>query len=139
VRELLITGGTLAGALILVAAAVFGANDAGLFVPPPEALAEDFARALGKGRYDVAHRYMSSETRAHETAGGLRAGFETARARLGAFEDVRASALHSETDHASAVAEIRGSRANTRLTVVLKREHGLWTVQHWEAAGETPR
>lgn len=136
-RELLITAGTLAGALLLVAVAVFGAKDGALFVPPPEALAEHFARALGKGRYEVAHRYLASETRAHESADGLQARFGAARAQLGAFEDVRASTLRSETDHASAVADIRGSGSNTRVTVVLTRENGLWTVQHWQVAGET--
>jgi hypothetical protein len=71
VREILITAGTAAGALAIVAVVVFGARDGELFVPPPEALAETFARALGKARYDVAHRYLSSDTRTHQSAGDL--------------------------------------------------------------------
>lgn len=138
-REILITLGSVAAALIIVGVIVFGARDGALFVPPPEAVAENFGRALASGRYGVARRYLSGEQRRQQSAGDLETRFGPWKVRMGAVDDVEARELSSDGDRARAGCELKGERSAVALTMELTREHGLWAIESWEAAPAATR
>ena len=138
-RELLFAIATIAAALVVVAAAVFGAHDADTLVSPPEAVAEDFGRELAMARYTLSRKYLSAEQRRQQSANDLKARFEPWRARIGKFDAAEARELSREGDRSSAACELQGDRSTVSLSVLLVRQHGLWRVERWEAAAEATR
>jgi hypothetical protein len=139
VRAILISAGTVAAALTLVAAVVFGARDSALFVSPPEAVAEGFGRQLASARYDLSRSYLSSDARRLETARVIEERFEPVRRRIGVLNHAEATERWSDGDRASAMCELQGEHGTVALKLVLTREHGLWAVESWEPASEISR
>jgi hypothetical protein len=137
VREILIAAGASATALAIVAVVVFAAHDTGLFVPPPEAVAEDFGRMLASKRYELARGHLSSGARAQQSARIVEERFEPVRQRIGKLNHTEAFELSRERDRASAMCELQGENATVALMLVLTREQGLWAVESWELAAET--
>ncbi len=138
-KEIAVGLATIAAALLLVAAAVFGARDSALFVPPPEAVAENFARELAAGRFELARRHLSSARRREQGAEDLESRFGPWKARIGKVDSVEANELSRASDRAAAICEVRGDPASVTLTLELVREQGLWKVDRWEAAAKVTR
>lgn len=138
-RELAAALAAIVVALGIVGAVVFGARDASLFVPPPEAVAENFARELVSGRYQLARRQLSERERRQRGAADLKARFEAWRARIGPLNLAEAREVSRGSDGASAVCELQGERSAVVLTLSLVRQRGLWKVDGWEAAAEVTR
>jgi hypothetical protein len=131
-REILISIATIVGALAIVAAVVFAGRDPALFVPPPDAVAEAFGRALGSGRYDVARRYLSRDARRQQSVAALETQFGSAKNSIGAIDRADATELSRDADRASAACELTGEHGAVTLTVAVTREHGLWTIDSWQ-------
>jgi hypothetical protein len=130
---------TIAAALLIVGAVVFGARDAALFVPPPEAVAETFGRALASGRFDVARRHLSDQQRREQRTSDLRARFDPWKTRIGQLNHAKSTELSREGDRASATCELQGAAAVVALSLQFVREQGLWRVERWEVAADVTR
>ena len=126
----------VAAALAVCAAAVFGAGDRGTLVSPPEAIAEDFFRAVWMKRFPQARKYLASDAKAEideEDLSALRGRLE---AEVGGIEDVRGEAGAIAGDVAEAGAEIRGREKTTRVRLRFARETGEWRMSG--LSGPTP-
>ena len=130
-KEIVISIGTLAAALAIAAAVVFAWRDPALFVPPPESVAEDFARKLGNRRYGLAREHLSRTAREHQSALAIEKLFEPVKSRIGALEGVEATELSRDGDRASAECELRGQHGAVTLRFALVREQGLWVIDSW--------
>jgi hypothetical protein len=117
----------LVGAIALgvIAAAVFAAGDRQMFVSPPEAVAEDFVRALAGGRYDVAMAYV--EPSAGITPGQIQERSDTLRRIAGAVSSVDVAGVWIQGDTAGAVAAIDTRDAGT----LTERLALAWTPGGW--------
>jgi ABC-type nitrate/sulfonate/bicarbonate transport system permease component len=63
---------TVAVALSIVGAAVYGLNDQAVFVPPPDAVIEEFKTKLATGRFAPARSHLAESVAAHVTSDSLR-------------------------------------------------------------------
>ena len=115
-------------ALGVCAAAVFGLGDGATMVSPPEAVAEDFLRAVWMRRYPQAARYLDGDARVRLGPDALVA----ARARLeeatGGIRDVAGEESRISGEGAEGIAAVRGARATARVTLRMRREKGEWRV-----------
>lgn len=137
-RELGAAAATMAAALALVAAVVFGAHDTALFVPPPEAVAEEFAGKLASARYELAERHLASSARHDRSAQEMEKRFEPVRRAIGPL--IRAEADESPGgETAFATCQLRGESGTAAVRLVLRREQGLWKVESWDAAATVSR
>ena len=127
-KELLIVVAVFASGLVLAGGAVFGLHDRQTFVPPPEAVAESFARQLVQRRYDLAVNYLGRNLRATTDANGLRARFDPLRQRIGTPNQVSGERDWMQESDASARALVEGESGNAVLQVRLEREQGLWRI-----------
>ena len=118
-----------AAGLALCAAAVFGGGDRRILVSPPEAIAEDFLRAVRMKRYPQAAKYLSQEARAQVGEADLAAVRDRLEAVVGGIEDVRGEESRITGDGAEAGAEIRGLARTTTVALRLRREKGEWRVE----------
>jgi hypothetical protein len=128
VRDLLIAVGLVGLGFGIVAVAVFGLGDQHTFVQPPEAVAEEFVRAIGNGRIEPARSMLSSEADRVTSTGELRRVATRFRSRVGQLDDV--DATEGEPTHDSVVvrAQVKGHNANVDLMLPLVRENGAWSV-----------
>jgi hypothetical protein len=113
--------------------AVVTAGDRGLFVPPPESVAEGFVRQLAAGRYDRAIPLLSRNAAAQTDVSRLEAlARDLERAVGGVIEQVEGEPQQMEGHIAQASARIRGrGRAESIITFALVRERGLWRIDGW--------
>ena len=125
-RAVAVTLAIVAAALAVCAAAVFGAGDRRTLVSPPEAIAEDFLRAVWMKRHSQARKYLGAQAKAgvgEEELARLRARLEEA---AGGIEDVRGEAGWIAGDVAEAGAEIRGREKTLHVRLPFSRETGEW-------------
>ena len=124
-----VLGATL-GALGIVGAVVFGGQDATYFVPPPEAVAESFARNIASRHYDRAVRYAHGSSGITEMAVSL-AG-ERLHARADAIDNVvgEPGAISGNNATASAVLITEGA-GRVRYGFRLVRTRHLWMIAEW--------
>jgi hypothetical protein len=127
-RDLLPACAVIASALLLVAAAVFGAGDRAMLVPPPDAVAESFVRELVTGRYDLATKYLESAVRRRLGADGLRRRYEPMRRSLGKIDQVEADMEFIDGERAGARARVEGDAGTAAMAMRFGREYGLWVV-----------
>ena len=127
-RELFIVVAVVAGALLFAAGAVFGLHDRQTFVPPPESVAESFARQLAMRRYDLAVNYLGGELRLTTGANDLRARFDPMRQQIGTPNQVSGGRDWVQESEASARARIDGDFGNAVLPFRLAAEKGLWRI-----------
>lgn len=121
--------GMIAAALAVVAIAVFGRGDGRTMVSPPEAVAEDFVRALERGRFPQAHKYLSAAARRRISTARLAEATESLEARIGRIEDVKGEKGWLSGDDAEASAVVKTQRAaGVRLPLRFHREAGEWRV-----------
>jgi hypothetical protein len=114
-------------ALGLVGVAVVVGRDTSTLVSPPEAVAEQFARKLAGGRYDVASAHLEDDSPAMREH--VRSVSDTLRARAGAISAVDGEPGMIQDDRATASAVIRTTRAGDLVMhFVLVRRAGSWRV-----------
>jgi hypothetical protein len=127
-RDLLTILAVVAGGLALAAAAILVFHDRQTFVPPPEAVVENFARQVAEGRYELAVKYLGRELRATTSAADLRATFDPMRQRIGTPNQVSGEADWVQETGASARARVDGESGNAVLPFRLAPEQGLWRI-----------
>ena len=118
--------------LAFVAAAVFGLDDATLFVSPPEARAEGFIRSIETGRYVQAKQYLSNTARGHTSIVDLERLRGEIVSSVGEVQNVTGKRLRIEGDEAEADAILHSRhRRLSQIRVRLVRESGEWNVGHF--------
>ena len=91
-------------ALLLVGVVVITGHDTTVFVPPPEAVVEEFTRKLAGGRYDMALEHLEQGERAMLPR--LRKSGETLRARAGEINQIEGESSAITGDTATATVRI---------------------------------
>lgn len=130
------TAGLIAAALAVIAVAVFGLGDGRTMVSPPEAVAENFVRALECGRFPQAHKYLSAEARRRISDARLAEATERLESRIGRIEDVKGDEGWLAGDEAEAGAVVKTRTAGAvRLALRFRREMGEWRVAGIEGLG----
>lgn len=120
--------GLVAGSLGLIAGAVFGLDDEGTLVSPPQIVAQGFIEAIAHGRTGPAHRMLAREAQRHASPADIRLVSRSFRSRIGGLDDVRATVVERRRDTTIVRAEIEGQRASMRVLVPLLREDGEWVI-----------
>lgn len=128
VKGLVIAAGLIGLSFGIVGAVVFGFDDEGTFVPPPEIVAEEFVRALGQGRIEPARSMLSSEAEHATSIEEVRLISTRFRLRVGHLDDVQGTLADRTRDTAIVRAYVEGQRANAELVLPLVREYGVWSV-----------
>ena len=129
-RELLKVIGVTALALGAAFAAV-ALGDATVAVPPPESVAEQFARQVAARRYDRALPHVDPLSGISLTT--VRLGGEALHRRGGAINNVEGEPGEIVANHASASAVLTTERAGrVRYSFRLTRREGVWKIVEWE-------
>ena len=115
-------------ALGVVGGAVFGLGDDGIFVPPPERVAEEYVRALATGQPGAARGMLSHDAGRRTTIREMRKVSDVFRARMGRVKYVEGTIAERRRDTAAVRMRIEGERANARPVIALVRETGEWSV-----------
>lgn len=116
-------------AMVLVAGAVFRLHDTTVLVPPPESVAEGFARALVAGRYERALPYLSEDLAAEVGPEGLRALATKLKSKTGEVLNVQGEPGWIMEDRADAAATLQTESAGyVRLTFPMSRQEGVWAI-----------
>lgn len=128
-RSFLSVLGAMVVTLALLAGVVLGLGDSSVMVPPPESVAEGFARELETGRFARALPYLSTELEARVGEEELRAASEQLRARAGEVLDVKGEPVSQHGGSATARVTLK-TRNNGEISfdLHLTREKGLWTI-----------
>lgn len=127
-KPLILVAAIAAAALGGIGAAVFGAGDRSVLVPPPEAVAEGFTRELVEHRYDLALRYLSRDLRRRTSAATLGDRFDPVWQRLGKHNQVDAELQWMQGSTSAARAFVAAQAGHGVLQFRLVREHGLWRI-----------
>ena len=127
-KELLIVLAVVVAGVLFTAGAVFGLHDRNTFVPPPESVAESFARQLVQRRYDLAVNYLGRALRATTSGAELRTRFEPMRQQIGTPNQVSGESDWMQESEASARARVEGDSGSAVLEFRLTREQGLWRI-----------
>jgi hypothetical protein len=112
-----------AAALGVAGVAVGVGHDSTTLVSPPESVAEQFARKLARGRYDVAREHLAHDS--PERRDRIRSASDTLRARAGSISMIEGKAGAIEGDRATASAVITTGRARNRHAVRARSPGGL--------------
>ena len=126
-RAILAEAAAVAAALLLAGAAVGPGHDRGLLVPPPEAAAENFLKAMTEHRYTRARQHLAGDLRdtAPDTLAALERSVEQAR---GPVQKVQGRGAVIAGDESTARASIDFENGGQDLRLPLRREKGLWKV-----------
>jgi hypothetical protein len=117
----------VACALAVVGAAAGPGHDKGVLVPPPEAAAENFLRALTEHRWAQARGHLAADLR--RTAPSELAALETSLEKTrGSVENVEGEDAVLAGETATARASIDFSTARVELHLPFRRQNGLWKV-----------
>ena len=117
-------------ALAALAVLVFVGDDVETVVPPPEAVAEQFARALAMGRYDMALPQVESTSGITLTT--VRVAGDRLRAQWGRVDQVEGEPGTIAGTHATAGALLTSERGGlVRLQFRFVRQAGLWKIVEW--------
>ena len=122
----------IAAGLCITAVSIAG-GDRQTLVPPPDAAAESFARALMQGRYDPAARHLSKGLETSAGRDHLRAWFDPIRQRLGQSHTVEAAVEWMLGNEAAARALVDARYGTVVLHLRMIREHGLWVIDELPA------
>jgi hypothetical protein len=120
---------TLAVAVGVTAAALFGLGDRSVLASPPESVVEDFMRKLETERYVRAHADLSDDVGRQVAPDSLRALLRALEGRVGRILDVRGERLWMTRGaaRASAVLETDRQRA-VEVELPLVWRSGEWTI-----------
>ncbi len=120
---------TIAAALALIAAIVFGLGDSTTFVPPPEAVVESFVHELETKRYKRAMSYLSPECRVKVHPITLKDSMERLKLTTGEISVVLGEKGWIHGDRAEASVKLKtelAGRASLKFT--LSRREGIWLI-----------
>jgi hypothetical protein len=122
--------GTGAVALAIIGAVVIGGQDTTYLVPPPQAVAESFTRAIAARRYDRAMAQVDPQSGI--TAINARLGGEALHERSGSIENVEGDPGVIAGDYATASAVLTTEKAGrVRYFFKLTRTGYLWKIVEW--------
>jgi hypothetical protein len=107
-------------------------GDRELFVSPPEAVAETFARHLAARRYDRARALVDSARASHTTLEQLRGFARKLDERTGSIVNIDGQRGAIDGDRAAATARVVGDRAAINVGLWLSWEAGRWRISSWE-------
>jgi hypothetical protein len=117
-------------ALGVTATAIGPGRDTNILVPPPEAVAEEFARQIATRRYDRAMDQVAPDSGISLTS--VRLGGDELHARHGHIDQVEGEAGTIAGEAASAAAIFRTERSGeVRHDFTFVRRHGLWKIREW--------
>ena len=119
--------GCAAIALAVCGAAIRG-GDRQTLVPPPEAVAEAFARAVAERRYELAIHFLSADLARTVNGDALRRRFEPIRRQIGDEGSTEAMTEWLQDDAAAARATIMAQHGSVSLQLPMVRESGLWRI-----------
>jgi hypothetical protein len=120
---------TMAVAIGITAAALFGLGDRSLLASPPEAVVEDFMRKLETGRYVRAREDLSDDIVEQVGPDSLRALQRALEARIGKIVDVHGERLWMTRNAARAAAVLTTeSRKEVEVELPLVWSSGEWAV-----------
>jgi hypothetical protein len=117
----------VAAGLLITAAAVGPGRDRGVLVPPPEAAAENFLKAMAEHRYTQAPQYLAAGVKGTEP-GELAALHASLERAYGAIEGVQGEDASIAGEESTARASLRFAGGPRDLRLPLRREKGLWKV-----------
>ena len=124
---LLVSAAALGGILI----AVVLAGDVTTAVPPPESVAEQFARQIATRRYDRALQHVDSTSGI--TLITVRLGGDAFHSRAGSVDNVEGEPGEIRGDDATASAVLITEReGRMRFNYRLKRTSGVWKIVEWD-------
>jgi gamma-glutamyl phosphate reductase len=130
-KDVLLVVACTAIALALVMASVVIGHDRRTLVAAPEAVAEQFARKLATGRYDVARTQTDDGSRSMRER--IRSASDRLRARAGAIDQVTGMAGWIGIDTATASVVLSTERAGEiTMEFELVRRSGSWRIENWE-------
>src|SRR5687768_11829776 len=120
---------TIGSCLMVVVGAVGALHDTGLFVRPPEAVAEGFVRQLVAGRYERAQDYLDGAMKAELDENDLRHFALFLKMRSGDIVDVHGLPrwVNGRKAEASAVMKTAVS-GEWSLTLKMIRRQGEWSI-----------
>lgn len=119
---------TIAGALLVIGVATFGAGDRETLVPVPEAVAESFTREVTTRRFDLAMRFLAHQTQRSETPSTLEARFDALVGMTGKVSHVAGERQWLQGDRAAAIATVEGDAGHASIPLEMTREDGLWRI-----------
>jgi hypothetical protein len=120
---------TMAVAIGITAAALFGLGDRSLLASPPEAVVEDFMRKLETGRYVRAREDLSDDIVEQVGPDSLRALQRALEARIGKIVDVHGERLWMTRNAARAAAVLTTeSQKEVEVELPLVWSSGEWAV-----------
>ena len=121
----------IGGMLALMAFVVEGGRDTSVFVPPPDAVAEGFLRAMAAGRSEQAFHLVDPD--AGVAMDSVTTFSHSLRARAGRVGTVEAESRSIGTTTSEAAAVLETEKAGRiRVVVSFARRRGLWRVVHWQ-------
>jgi len=132
VRAIILELAAVACALAVVGAAVGSGRDKGVLVPPPEAAAENFLRALTEHRWAQARSHLAADLRgtASRDLAALEEGLERGRGPVAVVQGEDAAVAG---DTGTARAWIGFKTGRMLLDLPVRRERGLWKVAGLDA------
>lgn len=101
-------------------------RDRELFVPPPDAVAEAFFRALTGKRFDQARDYVAHPERVR--VDDLKVIGESIENRIGRVHDVKATVLDRNDRNAAVMVRLRSATGSDERTVQVTWSDGRWAV-----------
>ena len=119
--------GAVAAGLLIAGAAVGPGGDRGVLVPPPEAAAQNFLKAMAEHRYTQARQHLAAGLKETEP-GELAALHESLERAHGAVEKVQGQDAWVAGEESTARVSLRFSGGPRDLRLPLRREKGLWKV-----------
>jgi hypothetical protein len=127
VRALLGEWVAAACAVLIAGVATGPGHDTGVLVPPPEAAAENFLKAMAEHRYPQARQHLAArlETTAIRELAEVQRALEQA---LGPVRDVRGEDAETDGEDSRARVSIAFRDAECVCHLQLSRERGLWKV-----------
>src|SRR5687768_15330947 len=114
--------------LAAVTALISATGDSDVLVPPPEAVAEGFLRAIETERFSQALPYLDEELRNRVGEHYLRQLLTALERQHGKIEDVRGDRSTVRGDEAEAEVSVRTAAGETPLRLQLRREKHLWKI-----------
>jgi hypothetical protein len=134
-RELLIAAVVTAAGLAVPVISIGFAGDRVVLVPPPEARAEAFAKALAAYRPEIALGFLSNDLRRRHSATALGEAFDRLRQSAGGFDNVSAEGLRYDRHRATARVHLKGRNAiSIPLELTLVWEQGAWVLDEMPPA-----
>ncbi|HJU68717.1 MAG TPA: hypothetical protein VJ650_10775 [Gemmatimonadaceae bacterium] len=112
----------------IVAGVVLGLGDDEVLTQPPEAVAQEFVRAMSLGQTGAAREMLSHDAERRTSAVEVRRISDRFRARLGRLEEVEGTVAHRRRDTATVRIRIEGEQATADRHMALVRESGAWSV-----------